>query len=346
MSVALVKYEAARHALAEARSVDEAKDIKDKAEALRVYAHQANDIELESAAAEIKLRAVQRIGEISAELETSKGGSNPTATLPTGGKSKRAVLKDAGISTSAANRYEKIAAVPRDEFESYIAECKEKKQPVYAKEAIKRVQSTTQRKAAEAEHGPHRTNTIADLAALADSGEQFKVIYADPSWTFKVYSGKGKSRSAESHYNTMTQEQIEALSEHVSRLAADDCVLFLWAVMPQLPEALRVIEAWGFTYKTVGFTWAKQNKSGDGFFTGMGYWTRANAEVCLLATKGSPKRLNADVMQLIVAPVAEHSKKPDETRERICRLIAGPYLELYGRTEIEGWTVWGNETST
>ncbi len=197
---------------------------------------------------------------------------------------------------------------------------------------------------------PCRTDAVADLAALADSveaGERdpFAAIYADPPWSFKVYSGKGKSRSAENHYDTMDQTGIEALGEYVSRLATKDSVLFLWAVMPQIPEALRVIEAWGFTYKTMAFTWVKQNKLGDGFKVGMGYWTRSNAEICMLATKGSPQRLAKDVRQLIVTPVGAHSSKPSIVHERIERLVGGPYLEMFGRRKCKNWTVWGNDVS-
>jgi N6-adenosine-specific RNA methylase IME4 len=129
----------------------------------------------------------------------------------------------------------------------------------------------------------------------------------------------------------------------VADLAADDCTLFMWAVMPQLQEALDVIKAWGFTYKTVAFNWVKQNRSGDGLFFGMGYWTRANSEVCLLATRGSPVRLNADVHQVIMSPVAEHSRKPDEAAARIERLVPGPYIELFARRPRAGWDVFGNE---
>jgi hypothetical protein len=111
-----------------------------------------------------------------------------------------------------------------------------------------------------------------DLKALAAAGEKFAVIYADPPWEFKVYRGKGKQRSAERYYDTSSIEAIKALP--VAPLAADDCALFMWAVMPELPGALEVIKAWGFEYKTAGFTWVKQNKSGEGLFTGMGYWTR------------------------------------------------------------------------
>jgi N6-adenosine-specific RNA methylase IME4 len=188
-----------------------------------------------------------------------------------------------------------------------------------------------------------------NLAAMAAAGEKFKVIYADPPWEFKVYSGKGKQRSADRHYDTSSLEAIKALP--VAPLADDNCTLFLWGVWPELPGALEVIKAWGFEYKTIGFLWVKTSKGapasisadGQGLHWGLGYWTRANSEFCLLATKGSPMRLSADVHQVIVAPVGEHSAKPAEVRERIMRLLTGPYLELFARRTVPGWTVWGNE---
>jgi N6-adenosine-specific RNA methylase IME4 len=115
--------------------------------------------------------------------------------------------------------------------------------------------------------------------------------------------------------------------------------------MPMLPVAFEVIAAWGFTYKTDAFVWVKQNRSGAGLFTGMGYWTRSNAELCLLATRGRPQRRNRDVRQIILSPVQEHSRKPDEAAYRIQRLVAGPYLELYARRPNPGWRVWGNEAN-
>lgn len=179
----------------------------------------------------------------------------------------------------------------------------------------------------------------AKIPAVVPEGK-FAAIYADPPWSFKVWSGEGKDRAAENHYPTMTLEDIKALS--VADKAADDCALFLWAVMPQLPEAFGVIRAWGFEYKTCAFVWVKTTKDGERFATGMGYWTRANAEICLLATKGFPKRLNADVHQ-IISPRTEHSRKPDEVPERIERLVSGPYLELFARRPRDGWQSWGNE---
>ena len=105
----------------------------------------------------------------------------------------------------------------------------------------------------------------------------------------------------------------------VSSLAAPDCALFMWVTFPTLPDAFKVIKSWGFTYKTVAFVWVKRNKKTPSLFWGLGHWTRANAEMCLLATKGKPKRISAKVHQIIDTPIEAHSKKPDETRNRIDR---------------------------
>lgn len=172
--------------------------------------------------------------------------------------------------------------------------------------------------------------------------KKYKVILADPPWAFRAWSNKGMGRSAEQHYPTMGLEDIKALP--VADLAAEDCVLFLWATFPMLKEALEVIDTWGFTYKTVAFTWVKENRKSPGLFWGLGYWTRANAEVCLLATRGSPKRQSAAVHQVILSPVERHSKKPDEVQERIVTLMGDvPRVELFARQETPGWDVWGNE---
>ena len=157
--------------------------------------------------------------------------------------------------------------------------------------------------------------------------KKYQIIYADPPWNYKVYSKKGLGRSAESHYPTMSIEDICALP--VGNLADKDCALFLWVTIPCLLEGLSVLKAWGFTYKTVGFVWVKQNRKADSLFWGMGYWTRSNVELCILATKGHPKRINAAVHQVIVSHIEEHSKKPQEARERIVSLMGDlPRIEL------------------
>lgn len=139
----------------------------------------------------------------------------------------------------------------------------------------------------------------------------------------------------------MPLDAIKAMP--VADLAASDCMLLLWATWPCLREAFQVIEAWGFAYQTCGFNWVKETSKRNGFHWGMGYWTRANTEPVLLATRGKPKRLARDVHQLILEPVSSHSRKPDEVRRRIERLVRGPYLELFGRRAVTGWTVFGNE---
>ena len=133
----------------------------------------------------------------------------------------------------------------------------------------------------------------------------------------------------------------------VADLAAPDSALFLWATFPQLPEALRLIEAWGFTYKSVAFVWLKKNKKADSWFYGLGFWTRGNAEICLLATKGHPKRQAADIHQFIISPIQEHSRKPEEAREKIVALMGDvPRVELFARQSPPGWDVWGNEVES
>ena len=140
----------------------------------------------------------------------------------------------------------------------------------------------------------------------------------------------------------MRIEELCALP--VADIADRDCALFLWATFPQLPEALRLIKAWGFVYKTVAFVWLKQNRKALTWFYGLGFWTRSNAEVCLLATKGHPKRQSAGIHQLVISPVERHSKKPDEVREKIVELMGDvPRIELFARQQTPGWDVWGNE---
>lgn len=126
--------------------------------------------------------------------------------------------------------------------------------------------------------------------------KKYSVILADPPWHFDVYSKKGEVRSAEKHYPTMDIEDIKALP--VDSIADKDCTLFLWVTFPCLMEGLEVIKAWGFAYKTVAFVWVKQNKKADSLFWGMGYWTRSNVEMCILATKGRPKRVDAGVREI------------------------------------------------
>lgn len=170
----------------------------------------------------------------------------------------------------------------------------------------------------------------------------FNIILADPAWSFRVWNrDTGNGRSAESHYRTMSIEDIYNLPVHL--LADKDCTLFLWATNSLLPEALEVGKRWGFEYKTVAFTWVKKTKHGKDHM-GMGYWTRQSPEMCLLFTKGKPKRVSKSVRQLQVHTIGRHSEKPIAIHHEIVKLMGDmPRVELFARECKDGWVCLGNE---
>ena len=172
---------------------------------------------------------------------------------------------------------------------------------------------------------------------------KYNIIYADPPWSFKTRSDKGKEKkSADRHYKCMDIEDIYNLP--VQTIADDNCCLFIWVTYPCLLEGIETIKRWGFTYKTCGFSWIKKNKVSDSLFWGLGYWTRANNEICLLATKGSPKRVSKSVHQVVLDKIREHSRQPDCVRERIVDWCGDlPRIELFARQRTQGWDCWGNE---
>ena len=201
------------------------------------------------------------------------------------------------------------------------------------------------------------TDPFADL-----SRNHYGAILADPPWAFQTWwSGRSSklpspkkkfsypSRASMPAYDVMREAELSALP--VGNLAADDCVLFLWICWPVLEWSLRTIAAWGFEYKTCGFCWIKGHARQIEMFRDdidphmtLGYWTRSNSEVCLLATRGKPRRSDAGIKQAIVEPRREHSRKPDCVHSRIECLVSGPYLELFARGPRKGWDVWGNQT--
>lgn len=147
---------------------------------------------------------------------------------------------------------------------------------------------------------------------------------------------------AERYYKTV--ENNELCSIDVGSLCNDDCILFMWATFPKMQEALDLMAAWGFTYKTNAFTWIKKNKIADSLFWGMGRWTRSNAEVCLLGVKGKPKRLDMGVHSVVESKIRRHSEKPPEVRDLIVRLCGDvPRLEMFARVASPGWDVFGNQ---
>lgn len=181
---------------------------------------------------------------------------------------------------------------------------------------------------------------------IYNTDKRYNAIYADPPWQFQAWSrNTGLERSADKHYKTMQKNDIQSMRNVIDRIVAKDCVLFLWVTAPCLLEGIELIKAWGFTYKTIAFTWIKQNKKNNSLFWGMGYYTRANAELCLLATRGKPlKRVSRTVHSVVLSKIREHSRKPDEVRERIVELFGDiPRIELFARQKVDGWDCWGDE---
>jgi len=191
---------------------------------------------------------------------------------------------------------------------------------------------------------------------------EFPVIVIDPPWDFKTYSEAGRGRNADNHYPTQHLKWIAEIP--VKDVAAPSCALFMWTTSPFMVHMPQILESWGFEYSTVAFVWLKMNKypwismlgtlddviarikrtgAGSLWKLGNGYCTRANAEFCVYARRGMPKRRDAGVYQIIIEEIREHSRKPEQQYERIQRLFAGPYLEIFARETRPGWTAIGNE---
>lgn len=178
--------------------------------------------------------------------------------------------------------------------------------------------------------------------------KKYQIIYADPPWQYERSGGTKNAKGlAKQHYPTMTTGEICAMP--VRELCDEDgAALFLWATFPTLPKAIQVMEAWGFDYIGAAFVWIKKNKKSGSNYWGMGRYTRANAEVCLLGItpgyKATQHVISHRVHQIVEAPVGRHSAKPDEVRRRIVELLGDvPRIELFARERLPGWDVWGDE---
>lgn len=172
---------------------------------------------------------------------------------------------------------------------------------------------------------------------------KFNIILADPPWLYNARNNsKTKFGSGMHIYNGMKPKEICDLS--VSDIADENCALFLWVTFPRLQEGLEVMKAWGFEYKTCAFTWVKTNKNNDKPFFGIGYYTKSNAELCLLGIKGKMKPVSNSVSQVIISHREEHSKKPAQVRDKIVELFGDlPRIELFARQTDSGWKSLGNE---
>lgn len=177
-----------------------------------------------------------------------------------------------------------------------------------------------------------------------DGNKKYQIIYADPPWKYNSRANhKTRFRGgACGHYDLMPMEDIKKIP--IGSIADTNCALFLWCTFPYLDEQIQLFKHWGFRYRTLGFSWIKTNpKNGKPFF-GVGYYAKSNAEVCLMGMRGQLKTKSNRVSSVVISPREEHSKKPDEVRNRIVELFGDvPRIELFARQKTEGWDVWGNE---
>ena len=188
----------------------------------------------------------------------------------------------------------------------------------------------------------HKENDNAEFVDIYTTSKTYNIIYMDPPWS---YDQKGVEGSAENHYSTMNFQDIENLP--IDKIADKNCVLFMWATFPMLEDQITLFKKWGFQYKTLGFSWIKINKKDRKPFFGIGYYTKSNCEVCLMGIKGNGlKPVSNKISSCIISPRREHSRKPDEVRDKIVQLFWDlPRIELFSRTIYPGWDCWGNEVN-
>ena len=169
---------------------------------------------------------------------------------------------------------------------------------------------------------------------------KYKIILADPPWAYRNMGNI--QNNVLNHYNTMSNEDIENLN--INDISDDNSILFLWCTFPKLQEGLNTIKAWGFEYKTIGFIWVKTNKNNNKPFFGVGWYTKSNAEVCLIGVKGKAPKISNSVSSVVISKREEHSKKPDEVKKRIIEFCGDiKRIELFAREKSHGFDVWGNE---
>lgn len=315
----LVHFDTARRALALATSIDEVKTIRDKAEALRAYVkQQRGGLEMQNQCGEIKLRAERRAGELLREMEKNEGGrpaETGNAMLPV---SEPPTLADLGIERMQSSRWQMIAEMPEEQFEQHIAETK-----ADGKELT--------------EAGLLRAARLAEPEPVAElPSNVYQVFYVDPPWRYgDQFAIDGYKVSAEMHYPTLSIPELCSIA--VRDIAAPDAVLFLWATSPLLEDAFRVINAWGFQYKT-SFVWDKIRHN-------FGHYNSVRHEFLLVCTRGSFLPECKELLDSVVSiERTEHSRKPAYFRELIERLYpSARKIELFAREQPNGWDVWGNE---
>lgn len=347
----LAAYDRIYRDLSEVNNTRDVLDHRDYLDHVKLHARKVQDKALLEEAIIAQMRADRRLGEIIAELK--KSGRIMEGRRRADDDSERVTLEDIGVKKRMlSSRAQKAAALSPEAFKEIEQTTREKVRsggailvdPVSAATKDAEVASRRAAHAARTMNG----GRVEDLEKLALSGFRAGFIGMDPQWHFKTRSDAGEGRSAGIHYKTEEIEKIKSIP--VGAIGADDSALGMWTVDWCLEAAFALMRHYGYEPVTKLYTWAKTNNDGEllahddsSWHLGMGYWSRANPEDCWLGIRGKPKRLYADVRQLIVAPLMEHSRKPDEWLARSERLVDGPYIELNARRPRKGWLSWGDE---
>jgi N6-adenosine-specific RNA methylase IME4/nitrogen regulatory protein PII len=354
----LAQYDSAMAALAKALAstqVDVVLKSRDDLDHVKLHAKRVRDRQLLADATEFQMRVERWLGVLlqrATEAGQLAGKGRPKTLAETVGGMKPATLEEIGVDRKLSMRAKATAELEDEAFDEIIAGMRTRMASGKAI-IVDPVDQAAKFATSEKRRADHAARTTAggkveDLGQLAREGRKFKSIGSDPQWKFLTRSALGDGRSANVHYKTEEVDKIKDLP--VGELLDDDGAFYMWMVDWCPQDALDLLAHYGLRHVTTAFTWIKTNGEGaldiwsnSTWHMGQGYWTRANPEDCWLATKGNPKRLYADVRQLIIAPVMEHSRKPDAWLERIERLTEGPYLELQARRPRAGWTSWGDE---
>ncbi len=345
----LASYDRAMSALAvalQSTRVEVVLASRDELDHIKLHAKRVRNRELLADATEFQMRVERWLGVLLQKAQDAghlaEKGGRPKADH---GMPAPATLKEIGVDRKLSMKAKAAANLQADAFEEVVQGMRQRMAAGRAilVDPVDQAGKFAEQQARRADHAARTIGggCVEDLGKLAQSGYRAMMMLLDPQWQFLTRSPLGDGRSANVHYKTEEVDKIKQLP--VEALAADDCAMGMWMVDWCPQDALDLIAHYGFKHITTLFTWVKTNPSGEGFHMGQGYWSRANPEQCYFATRGNPKRLYADVQQLIVAPVMEHSRKPDEQYPRIERLVEGPYLELQARRPRPDWISWGDE---
>lgn len=348
----LVLLSRAEQALAKAETVDELQELRDKAQAARAYAKKARlGQQIVVTASALKVRAERKLGELLKKLPLAKASAgnqhskgNPDRLQRVNGSKGAVTLESLGVTAWDSSRSQKIASLPKRSFDRYVADSVESKREPTTSALLRMAK---QHEAVErSKSQPSRTGCVKSLRHLVRRGAEFGCIYADPPWPYRNRTSRG---AAENHYPTMTMEDI--LAEPVTKVAGEKSHLHLWCPSSFLKEGLEVMETWGFTYRSQ-FVWVKPEFGAGNYyrlshelllFGDRGQMT--DHELLLFGSRGGEAFLLNSVKSWAEYPRGHHSEKPQEVRAMVGEVSPGPYLEMYGRKKLAGWTVYGNQVA-